>query len=88
MITRTWKVCGCDGHRQRVSFFASFKWDFTKGEDVRIIEVDCADKTASNDYVIVKITRNTAEECERELWAQISDGIFEDSRVGDVEELN
>ncbi len=88
MTTRTWKVYGANGHRQRVSFFQSFVWDFTKGDDIRIIEVQNSDITNTNDYSIIKITRNTAEECERELWGQITDGIFEDSRTGEVAEVD
>ena len=36
----------------------------------------------------VRITRNTSEECEAELNGQITDGIFENSRVGFIEEIN
>ena len=54
---------------------------------MRIIEVEREDRTGTNDYVIVNITRNTAEECEREFNGQLSDGIFENSRTGKVEEI-
>ena len=87
MTTRAWKVYGAEGHRQRESFFPSYTYDFSKENDVRIIDVENSDKTGSNDFVIVRITRNTAEECVRELWGQISDGIFENSRCGKVEEI-
>lgn len=87
MITRTWEVYGYDGHRQRESFNPSYRYDWTVGDDVRIIEVLNADKTSTNDYSVVKITRNTPEECEDELWGQITDGIFENSRVGFVKEV-
>lgn len=86
-VTRVWKVYGEEGHRQKVSFCESSKWDFSKYGNVRIIEVDCADKTGTNEYVIVKITRNTAEDCERELWGQITDGLFENARTGMVIEV-
>lgn len=87
-VTRSWKVYGAEGHRQRESFCNSYEYDFSNAlEGVRIIKVDCADKTGTNDYVIIRITRNNAEECERELDGQISDGIFENSRVGYVEEV-
>ena len=88
MITRTWKVYGAEGHRQRESFNKSYKYDFSKENDVRIIEVENSDKTGTNDYSVVKITRNTSEECQDELDGQISDGIFENSRVGIVEEIS
>ena len=88
MITRTWKVYGVEGHRQRESFNKSYKYDFSKENDVRIIEIENSDKTGTNDYSVVKITRNTSEECQDELDGQISDGIFENSRVGIVEEIS
>ena len=88
-ITRTWKVYGAEGHRQRESFCNSYEYDFSNTmKGVRIIKVDCADKTGTNDYVIIRITRNNADECERELDGQISDGIFENCRVGKVVEVN
>lgn len=87
MITRAWKVYGEDGHRQRESFKESYKYDFTNGNDIRIIEMENSDKTNTNEYSIIRITRNTYEECERELTGQISDGIFENSRVGRIEEI-
>ena len=88
MITRTWKVYGAEGHRQRESFNKSYKYDFSKENDVRIIEIENSDKTGTNDYSVVKITRNTSEECQDEVDGQISDGIFENSRVGIVEEIS
>lgn len=87
MYKRSWNIYGADGHRQRESFFPSYVWDFSEGEDVRIIEVENSDKTGTNEYSIIRITRNTSEECEKELWGQISDGVFENSRVGKVEEI-
>ena len=87
MVTKSWKVYGFLGHRQRESFNKSYKWDFSEDDNVRIIEVENSDKTGTNDYTIVRITRNTDEECEAELNVQISDGIFENSNVGDIEEI-
>ena len=87
MVTKSWKVYGFLGHKQRESFNKSYKWDFSEDDNVRIIEVENSDKTGTNDYTIVRITRNTAEECEAELNGQISDGIFENSNVGDIEEI-
>lgn len=87
-MTRIWKVYGANGHRQRESFNKSYTYDFSNKEDgTRIIEVQNADKTGTNDYSIVKITRDTAEECEKEFWAQVSDGIFENCKVGEIVEL-
>ena len=87
MVTRAWKVYGAEGHRQRESFCSSYKYDGSNGDNVRIVEVENSDKTGTNEYSIVRITRNTAEECLQELEGQLSDGIFENSRVGVIEEL-
>ena len=85
-VTKTWKVYGADGHRQRESFNTSYKYDFSNETGVRIIEVFNSDVTGTNDYSIIRITRDSAEECERELDGQVSDGIFENSRVGKIVE--
>ena len=87
MVTKAWKVYGEDGHRQKESFKGSYVYDFTRGDDIRIIAVQNSDKTGTNDYSTVIITRNTEEECRRELRGQISDGIFENSKVGCIEEV-
>lgn len=90
MTTRAWKVYGAEGHRQRESFNSSQLYDFSTSErgNIRLIIVHNSDITGTNEYTIVKITRNTAEECYDELIGQISDGIFENSRVGKVEEIH
>ena len=87
MITRAWKVYGADGYRQRESFAESYKYDFSAGENVRIIEVENSDKTGTNEYSIIRITRNTAEECERELNGQLDDGVYENSFTGKIVEI-
>jgi hypothetical protein len=87
-VTRTYKVYGADGHRQRESFCPSHKHDFTEGDNVRILEVLNSDRTGTNEYSLVRITRNTAEECEREFYGQLYDGIFENCRTGRVEEVS
>lgn len=86
-VTRAWKVYGAEGHRQRESFCESYAYDWTNGKDVRKIEVENSDKTGTNEYSIVRITRNMVEECKEELKGQISDGIFENSKVGEVVEV-
>lgn len=85
--TRIWKVYGADGHRQRESFNDSYSYDFSTVHGLRKINVMNADITGSNDYSIVMITRDTFEECENELLGQISDGIFENARVGAIDEV-
>lgn len=87
-VTRAWKVYGMEGHRQRESFSPSYRLDFSNEKDgTRIIEVENSDKTGTNEYSIVRITRDNAELCEDEFDGQLSDGIFENSRTGHIEEL-
>lgn len=88
MVTRAWKVYGAEGHRQAESFLESTKMDFSVNGEIRILEMINADRTGTNEYSIIKITRNTSEECEEELDGQISDGIFENCRVGLCEEIS
>ena len=87
-VTRTWKVYGANGHRQRASFAPSATFDWSSEGDVRKVALENADMTGTNEYVIIRITRNTAEECERELDGQISDGFFENCVVGKVIEIS
>lgn len=90
-VTKMWKVYGAEGHRQRMSFGESVRDDFTGSNEwikgIRIFEAINADKTGTNDYTIIKITRETAQECDEELEGQISDGYFENARVGKVVEI-
>ena len=86
-VKRSWKVYGVDGHRQKESFNKSNIFDFSEGDKIRKIEIENADKTGTNDYSIIRITRNTAEECLAELEGQLSDGIFESSKTGDIVEI-
>lgn len=87
-ISKAWKVYGLDGHRQRESFSPSYRWDFSNDlKGVRCIEVLNSDRTGTNDYSIIIITRNTLDECEKEFDGQLYDGIFENSTTGEIEEL-
>lgn len=86
-VTRTWKVYGVEGHRQRESFCDSYKYDWTENGKTRIVEVLNADKTGTNEYSVIRITRDTAEECQEEFDGQLTDGIFENSRWGEIEEI-
>lgn len=87
MVTRVWKVYGMDGHRQKESFNDSYRYDFSKDGDVRIIEVENSDKTGTNDYSLIRITRDTTKQCDEELEGQLTDGIFENYRTGRIEEV-
>lgn len=87
--TRAWRVYGREGHRQRESFSESYTYNFSDEHNgTRIISVLNADKTGTNEYTVIKITRNTRGECASELDGQLSDGIFENSNVGKVEEID
>lgn len=90
MKTRIWKVYGSNGHRQRESFCESTDYDFSDKDigKIRIIKVFNSDKTDTNEYSIVSITRNTSDECYAELYGQLTDGIFENCNYGDVIEIN
>ena len=82
----TYRVYGMDGHRQRVSFFPSQSFVTYDGVEVSIRNCDI---TGTNDYSEVEIITpdNHFRDCYGELMAQISDGIFEDSRTGEIVEL-
>ena len=85
-MTKTFRIYGADGHRMKYSFEPSVKYDWSKGDEVRVLEIRCADKTGTNDYIDVVVSTNTRSP-EAELLAQIEDGIFEDMRTGRVYEL-
>ena len=85
MKTMQFKVYGADGHRQAVSFQPSKEYDWSIDGKTRIVKILNADKTGTNEYTIVEITRNTEDQCWDEIWGQVTDGIFEDHRVGKVE---
>ena len=88
-VTKVWVVYGACGHRQRESFNESFKYDFSDNcEGTRILRGYNSDRTGTNEYTIISITRDTLELCEEEFDGQLTDGIFENSVVGEVFELN
>ncbi len=87
MYKMSWKVYGEYGHRQKESFNSSFIHDFSRPGNIRIIEVENSDKTGTHKYSIIRITRNTKEECIGEFYGQLSDGVFENCRTGYYEEI-
>lgn len=87
VVTKAWRVYGDEGHRQRESFHKSASYDFSKDGKTRILTVLNSDVTGTNDYSLVIITRDTAEECDKEFFGQLSDGVFENSRTGRIEEV-
>lgn len=82
MTVAIWKVYGLEGHRQRESFSNSYVFTDWEGVETAVIN---ADITGTNNYTVVIFKANTYEDCERALWGQLSDGIFENSRTGRVE---
>lgn len=86
-VKRTWKIYGLKGHRQRESFFPSYNYDWSNDKEIRRLWVKNSDITGTNEYTIVTVERDTAEECWREMSGQITDGIFENSYVGEVVEI-
>ncbi len=83
-MTRTWKIYGAEGHRQRESFRKSDSFRDNNGVEYEVLN---SDKTGTNEYAVVKITAENAEACYDALLGQISDGIFENSKVGRIEEV-
>lgn len=87
MVTKIYKVYGKDSHRQKMSFNGSIYCNWSKNGDTRIIEILNSDVLGHNDFSILRITRNTYEEVDDELQAQLDDGIFECCNYGKVEEI-
>lgn len=84
MYSMMFRVTGMDGHRQRVSFRPSYVLRFVDSSCFTSIEVLCSDITGSNDFVDLIITSSSEFDCISILRAQLSDGIFENSRFGEV----
>lgn len=81
-VSVNFKVYGLPKHNQRESFAPSERHDFSTADNVRILETFNSDKTGTNDYNILRITRETREECFDELEGQLSDGLYENSEWG------
>lgn len=83
-MRRCWKVYGREGHRQKETFCKSVIYTH---DDVRF-QVLNADETGTNEFSIVIIDAASAEDCERELFAQLGDGEFENCNTGNIVEVN
>lgn len=88
MYRRIYKVYGAFNHRQRESFSPSTRIDLSGSWGKKWITVLNSDFTGTNLFSVLVVHAETYEECERELHAQLSDGIFENCNVGNVEEIN
>lgn len=76
-------VFGADGHRQRESFNSSRKFNTERAE----VEIFNSDRTGSNLYTLMQITAEDFEACREEFNGQLSDGVFENSRTGEIQEI-
>ena len=81
-VSVNFKVYGIPNHRQRESFYPSERQDFSTADNVRILETFNSDRTGTNDYNILRITRETREECFEEFEGQLSDGLYENANLG------
>lgn len=82
-MTKKFKIYGANGHRQRESFCQSY----TLCVNNTSIAVVNSDITDTNEFSIVIITADTAEEIALALDGQLWDGIFENSKKGDIVEF-
>ena len=79
---------GIPKHRQRESFYPSERQDFSTADNVRVLDIFNSDRTGTNEYNIIRITRETREECFDELEGQLSDGLYENSEWGWYQEID
>lgn len=84
MKTRTFRVYGAEGHRQRVSFGPSLEYTTYSGD--HIVERN-SDLTGTNDFTEMVITANSDRDCVKALFGQIYDGAFENARTGKIVEV-
>lgn len=73
VATKTWRI----NSKTYANRETSVLYDFSDGDDIRIIETLCTDVTGISTYFLIKITRNTEEECVKEFWGQFYDGLLE-----------
>lgn len=83
-MTTTARVYGFEGHRQKHSFVKSYS--FKDWNEVSF-DVRNSDKTGTNEYTEVAITAIDEDTAVSALEGQLSDGIFENCRVGKIEIL-
>lgn len=79
---KEWKVYGMDGHRQRESFADSFSFNTMNGA---FIMVRNNDMTGTHEYTKVIVLAKNEKLCDEEFEAQLTDGIFENSKTGKIE---
>ena len=79
---KVYHVYGEYGHRQRESFSESY--ELLNENDNSIICVHNSDTTGTNYYTEIEIIAKSRKECDEILDAQLTDGIFENSKTGEV----
>jgi hypothetical protein len=83
-MIKMYKVNGAAGHRQRESFYPSYK--FTTFDNITVSVIN-SDITGTNNYSLIKLEGNNERQLEDEFEGQLSDGIFENSNYGVTEEI-
>lgn len=89
-ITITWKVYGVDGRQKETLRPSSYDNMDTEDNPYRRpvqLEILNADKTGTSEYAVVKVTAPTEKECIEEMQGQLSDGAFENYKVGRIERV-
>lgn len=79
-----YKVTGLGNHRQRESFFPSYKFVDFEGIKTSVLN---SDVTGTNDYSILILEADTKEKIEKALDGQLYEGIFENSNFGEAIEI-
>lgn len=82
-MIKAYRVYGAAGHRQRESFSKSYA--FTDCKDIKYAVLN-SDVTGTNDFTIVLVEHETEMGCDSAFNGQLSDGIFENSKCGEVVE--
>ena len=81
MITKAYKFLTPSLSKNDSSFYGD--WSNQNGDGTRIFEVFNGDLTGHPSFTMIRITRDTEEEVEDELYGQMSDGYFE-NYMGDL----
>ena len=79
---KEWKVYGADGQRQRESFADSFSFNTMNNAFIMIRNYDM---TGTHEYTEVIVLAKNERLCDEEFEAQLTDGVFENSRTGKIE---
>lgn len=87
-VTRTWKIWSDLYAYVKEKNGLHYDWS-NETQGIRIVDVQPIEGNGTGEcgWLVVKITRNTAEECGRELEGQLSDGLFENSSAYVEKEL-